>query len=939
MERNIKELDSQLLTITRHFLLEQEMKTAVRAISLTASFERDLGIDSLGKVELFHRIEKAFDVTFADTVLAEADTLIEVEKAILLTAPEKRNFYNFNTAVSGGEHVDIDLSKIKTLQEALIIYALHEPDRPHIYLQNEHGQEEVITYGDLYQKALDIASCLIVNGIKPDDKISIMLPTSAAFFQSFFGILFAGAIPVPIYPPYRPDRIEEYAIREAKILNNAEVRILITFSEAEKLSSILKSYVPSLKRVCTIKTLLGFESIIEKNKPPILRQSEDFALLQYTSGSTGDPKGILLQHKNILANIRAINEAISVRPTDKVVSWLPLYHDMGLFSWINSLYFGLPIAILSPITFLHRPERWLWTIHYHRGTITAAPNFAYELCIKKIDDEAISGLDLSSLRLCCNGAEAVNPKTIRRFYERFKQYGFKNTASFPVYGLAENTVALATPPLNRPPRFDRILREPLEKELRAITTQDEKNSREFVSEGKAIPNHEIRIVDAEERILEERFIGEVQFRGPSAMHGFFNNPTATEKAYHNGWWDTGDLGYIADGELFITGRKKDVIIKAGRNLYPEMIEEVVGYIDGVRKGCVIAFGVFDSESGTEKMIVIAESKTQEKSEINKLTNKIIEQIDLGIGIPPDQVIIVRPNQIPKTSSGKLQRGECKDLYLKGILFKKQKKVSFQITKLYLSAFFKKTKQWTLKLFRAIYTFYVFTIFIITFFPVWLFVLLSSRTVAVKIIRIWARLLFFFMFCPLKVAGREYLSTNQEMIFAANHASYIDPFALITLMPTNTIFIVKKELMKLPMIGRVMKKLNYITVDRWEFAQNIEDTKRIQYELEQGQSILIFPEGTFTYATGLRPFKAGAFQLSVDSQKPICPIALKNTRRLLRDGSILFSPVEITITISEPIQPKATGWQEVIRLRKEVYKQISQHCGEPSVDLIAAGPER
>lgn len=932
MEKQLPIVESQLLLLTRQFLLEQETERAVRAIALDASLEKQLGIDSLGKVELLHRIEKMFDVQLPDSVLAEADTIKAIAEAVMIAKPAKK-FFLKHESVPVLDNLTLDLQAIQTLQDLLIQYAIREPSRPHIYLQDEENNEEIITYGDLLAKASYVANSLIGLGIKPDDTIAIMLPTSKEFFYSFFGVLLAGAVPVPIYPPFRMDKIEEYALREVNILNNAEVRALITFSKAERLSKLLQAYIPSLKAVVNANHLLNNNGAL----PPISRTTDQPALIQYSSGSTGDPKGVLLNHENILANIRAIEKAIQIKPTDVAVSWLPLYHDMGLMSWLCSLYFGLPFTIMSPLSFLNRPERWLWSIHYHRGTLSAAPNFAYELCVKKIDDEMLEGLDLSSWRLSFNGAEAVNPKTLERFYQRFKKYGFKKETLCPVYGLAEDTVALTVPVLNREFRVDNISRDSFEKNMQAKPVTHEKDCLTFASEGVAIEGHAIRIVDDNIAELKERYIGNVQFRGPSAMQGYYHNPEATAAAYFDGWWGTGDLGYIAEGELFITGRKKDLIIKAGRNFVPESIEEVVGNIQGVRKGCVIAFGVSDAAMGTEKIVIVAESKWVEAEEKKQLANEITEQMVNNIGIPPDHVVIVPLRKIPKTSSGKLQRSQCKKLYLSGELTEKSRAVSLQMATLWFSGFKKRFNKFANKSIRFIYTSYVGIIIAIAFLPVWLMVMLASKKTASKLLKASLKILFALAGCRIVIENASRLSRVKPCIYAANHFSYTDALILFSMLPAGTLFIVKKELLKVPFVSSAIKKLGFIPVDRWDLTKNIEDTKQIRASLEEGHAIMIYPEGTFTYATGLRPFKTGAFQLSVDTKTAICPIALKNTRKLMRDGSILLWPTQIIVTVCEPVIPKTNDWQEVIKLRAEVRQVIAKYCGEPTLDLIVAGP--
>ncbi len=914
-------IEKQLLLITRQFLLEQETERAMCVVSMETSLERQLSIDSLGKVELIHRIEKAFAVQLSESIVAEADTLGAIAHAILTTSStEPAPQQTFALAL---EHVDIDLSKIATLHQALIQYAIDEPNRPHLYLPDEMGNEIMMTYGQLLTKACNIAHGLLAYGIRPDNTVAIMLPTHSDFFESFMGILLAGAIPVPIYPPLRLDRIEEYVTRAAKILNNAEARILITFAQANLLSPVLKSNVPSLKAIVTSADLNTKKSGL----PDVVRTTDHPALIQYTSGSTGDPKGVLLLHKNILANIRAIIAATQAQPTDRVVSWLPLYHDMGLMSWITSLYFGTPVTILSPLTFLYRPERWLWAIHYHRATFSASPNFAYELCLKRIDEEALEGLDLSSWRLAFNGAETINPRTFERFYEKFKHYGLKEKTLFPVYGLAENTVALTFPSLHRPLRVDHIARDAFEKEGRAYPTT-EKNALMFVSEGKAIPQHEIRIVDDEDLVLGERSVGSIQFRGPSAMQGYYRNPLATEQIYHQGWWDTGDLGYMADGDLFVTGRKKDLIIKAGRNFYPEAIEEVVGNIVGIRKGCVIAFGLMDAEIGTEKIVVVAETKLSDPTAIRNLKPTIIEEVTITLGVPPDQIIIVPPKTIAKTPSGKLQRSACKQAYVNGELVGARKSTRWQIKKLLLRSLGQRFIQVSKWLLRVCYTGYAGLVLGLTLMPTWLLCLLLPKNQAAVILKIWAQALFRMIFCPIRIINEKNIYFNQSTIYCANHASYVDSLVLLAILPPGTLFIGKKELLKAPIISSLMKKLKFITVDRWDFVKSLEDVQYIQQMLAAQHAILIFPEGTFTYASGLRSFKTGAFQLSVDTQTPICPIAIQNTRKLLRDGSSLLRPQSIIITVCEPIVPQGNDWQEIVRLRSKTRQIIAQHCNEP-----------
>ncbi len=636
-----QEVENRLIALTSQLLAESG-EPYKREIKLDASLERQLGIDSLTRAELFQRIEKDFAVAVPDKLLARADSLQDIVAFLQGDQAIAQVKSHREVVTNHGDKSQVDPSDAKTLIDVLLLYGEESPEKPHIYFQHEDGQEEVITYGQLLKFALKVAGALKQRGLREGETVAIMLPTDPGFFYVFFGILLAGAVPVPIYPPFRMHMLEVYAKTEAHILNSAEVRALVTFDQAENLSRLLQTFVPSLKHVTTTKELLEGEELIT----PFIAKSENFALIQYTSGSTSDPKGVLLTHFNLMSNIRAWGKAIEVRPDDVAVSWLPLYHDMGLIGmWLGSLYFGVPLVLLTPFSFLNHPERWLWAIHYHRGTLSGAPNFAYELCVRKIDDAMMEGLDLSSWRMAANGAEKVYPRTLEQFATKFAAHGFKREALLPVYGLAESTVGLAIPKPGRSFHLDQVDRKQFEEERHAVPSQD-KNALTFVACGTAIEGHEIRIVDENDNELPERHVGCLQFRGPSSMQGYYNNPKATAAAYHDGWIDSGDLAYQVDQEIYITGRRKDLIIKAGRNLYPAEIEELVGRVPGIRQGCVTAFAV-ESERNTEQLVVVAETREKSVSEYATLREQINEAIVTALDIVPDHIVLVAPHAVPK----------------------------------------------------------------------------------------------------------------------------------------------------------------------------------------------------------------------------------------------------------------------------------------------------
>lgn len=932
-DTTLSKTELQVLHVIKEFLHELEAERALRAVSLEASFEKDLGIGSIERAELFHRIEKAFVVQLPDKLIAEAEIVRDIIPAITEANPPGRiHYHEFFPLL---EESTVLPDNYDTLVAVLSAYAEKEPERIHLYLQHDNGKEKIIRYGALYEKALKTAKGLQAVGLQPGETVAIMLPTCEDFFYAFFGILLAGGLPVPIYPPVRSDRIEEYAKREAKILRNAEVRVLISFLEIQTLNRILRNFIPSLKAVMTVTELCtaGMEF-----RAPLLK-GDNNALIQYTSGSTGDPKGVLLTHNNLLANIRAIGQAIEIKPTDVAVSWLPLYHDMGLIgSWLGSLYFGIPITIMSPLAFLNHPERWLWAIHYHRATLSAGPNFAYELCVSKIDDQVIEGLDLSSWRLAFNGAEAIYPKTIKNFTRRFSFYGLKPETIFPVYGLAESSVALTFPPLNRPAQIDRLQRNRFNQDQIATPCTDhEKNCIEFISCGKPLPQHEVQIVDAHNKVVAERVIGHLQFRGPSALQGYYRNPKATQKIHQDGWWESGDLAYMAEGEIYITGRQKDIIVKAGRNLYPQEIEEITGQTAGVRKGCVVAFGVVNPKTGTEQLIVVAETREQQLQQQEKIIDEIIQNITVSIGDPPDKVILVPPKIIPKTSSGKLQRSSTKTLYVAGKLTKKQSPTWLQFVKLFLLGGLNKAKRVGSKAMRLLYTSYAFLLFLLTVLPVWLLLFILPNPAARRVTKLWARNLLRVLGCPLSIRGEKNLQKHRRTIYIANHMSYLDTFVLAATLPDDVLIVGKKELLKMPILNTFLRKLGHPTVERMDFLESMADTNFIIGKLMAGRSILLFPEGTFSYAAGLRPFKLGAFKIATETDTAILPIAIRGTRQIQRGSSMLLRPHRVHVWIGQPILPRSKDWREATRLRTVSRVEIGKHCGENLLDMVATTP--
>ena len=536
------------------------------------------------------------------------------------------------------------------------------------------GSEELqtISWNQLHQDARVAAAGLQARGVVPGDHIALLGLTSRPLVTAMQGIWLAGGCVNMLPIPMRMNSMAEFV---------AQTRAHLTYSDAKMLlidSGLAALYEP------------------EEGDPPLVllddlmpgpggpksgdyREVEDdpdrLAILQFTSGSTSVPKGVMLPHRAICANIDAMDEIVNLDPEkDVLVSWLPLYHDMGLIGVLTtSMIKGCCLVLAAPQDFLTKPVDWMRWLHDYKGTITAGPNFSYILATRALRRLSDSGetLDLSRMRLTLNGAEPVDPDTVEKFVAAAQKHGFRPGAEFCAFGMAEVTIAGTFPPVMRGMVCDAVDRSALETERVARPADPAlPTTRRLPLLGRPVPGLEMRICEPETgKILKEREIGELQIRGTSLTTGYYKRPDLTEILLRDGWLRTGDLGYFVSGpdngpqELVLCGRLKDVIIIAGRNIYPEDIERAAGSVDGVRAGNVIAFGI-DSSKGKEAVVVVAEVKADDLSDIRK---KIRYRVISVCGIPPKEIVLVQPGTLPKTSSGKLQRSLCKQQYSKNEL--------------------------------------------------------------------------------------------------------------------------------------------------------------------------------------------------------------------------------------------------------------------------------
>jgi len=474
-------------------------------------------------------------------------------------------------------------------------------------------RETPLSFAELYERAQRAAGGLREQGIAPGDRVAIVLPTGPDFMDAFFGAVLAGAVPVPLYPPLRLGRMDEFHRRTARMIRACGARLVL--SDA-RISRLLGVAVAEARPPLGLRRLQHARPLVSPAAP------DDLLLIQFSSGTTVDPKPVALTHANVLANVAAIETIVPTDDAQAGVSWLPLYHDMGL---IGCLLCAVdrpgPLTLIPPELFLARPAIWLRAISRKRATISVAPNFAYGLCLRRVRDRDLEGVDLSSWRFALNGAEPVAPAVLRRFSDRFASYGFDARALMPVYGLSEASLAVTFTPSGRGPR----------------TVAH--GARELASVGAPLPGIDLDVRE-----------GRIFVRGPSVMREYFGNRAATDATLREGWLDTGDLGFLQDGELFVSGRAKDVVILRGSNHSPQEFEEALDGVAGVRPGCAAAVGIPTAEGEQLALLVEADGA----ADAEQIRARVTERT----GIRPHEVHLLAPGTLPRTSSGKLRRGEA-----------------------------------------------------------------------------------------------------------------------------------------------------------------------------------------------------------------------------------------------------------------------------------------
>ena len=553
---------------------------------------------------------------------------------------------------------DLQLTIIGALERAAKLYPAHG------YTFCDEKRDTFVPFPELYATAARHGAALRRLGLKRGDRVALVLPDTIEFVSCFLGCMYVGMVPVPMYPPVRVGRLGDYLEHARHILHRAGASALVT---SPQIRTILGSLVDrQLRSVVTVASLGVDDRACDPERVSLF----DPAFLQFTSGSTARPKGVQLTYDNLAANSKCIRDGIRLTWEDTGCAWLPLYHDMGLIGFVLApLYTFTSVVFLSPFMFLKQPADWLRRMSRHRGSVSFSPNFGYGLCTSRVRPKDVESLDLSAWRIAGCGAEPIQRKTLDAFAEKFAPAGFRKSAFVHAYGMAENTLAISFSPHAEEPRYVDVDHHALSAEHVARYATDGVRAITVANCGPAFEGHEIAIMDDAGNFLPERGVGEIVVRGASVMSGYYRDPDATAEVMREGWMLTGDQGFLMDGDLFVCGRDKELIIVAGRNYHPADIEWAAAEVAGVRRGRVIAFGVTRVSldgSTSEHAIVCAESKVR-GAERDTLSDAIKARVLDSLGLKVEEVVLLQRASLPRTSSGKLQRTKTKQWYLEGRL--------------------------------------------------------------------------------------------------------------------------------------------------------------------------------------------------------------------------------------------------------------------------------
>jgi fatty-acyl-CoA synthase len=565
----------------------------------------------------------------------------------------------------------VTLPDLSTITSRLLRNLAEAPDRPAITLLVAKQPDQALTFRALMQGAAGYAASYAAAGLKPGEVVVLILQHGEALVYAYWGALLAGV--VPSIMPFLTEKLapEKYRQELAALVEITLPAAVVTYPEfAGEVRAAVGTEGTPVRAVLLSDAVAPVGEPDLAGLPGLARQPDDLALLQHSSGTTGLQKGVALSHRAVLNQLDRYAEAIRLSAADTVVSWLPLYHDMGLIAgFVMPVVSRVPLVLMSPFDWVRAPYRLLQAISQHHGTLAWLPNFAYNFCAQKSRERDLQGIDLSGWRAVINCSEPMRWESHQAFLQRFAPYGLRAEALATCYAMAENVFAVTQGGFDGPVAVDVVDRRALiTEQIARPAGAGEPEIIRLLSAGKPLPNVAVRVLDDRRQDLPDRQIGEIALRSDCMLSGYYNRDDLTERAFHDGWYLTGDLGYQADGELYVTGRKKDLIIVGGKNVHPQDLETLASEVPGVHAGRVVAFGVFDDQLGTEDVVVVAEADTDHGAappdeDQQRLADEIRQRINRGSDISVRQVYVVGVRWILKTSSGKLARAANRDKFL------------------------------------------------------------------------------------------------------------------------------------------------------------------------------------------------------------------------------------------------------------------------------------
>lgn len=557
---------------------------------------------------------------------------------------------------------------MKTLAENIVNSYIKIPEQTAITLLKNQNPEQLISYHQLILGAYAYAKALEKANIHPDEVVILILNHGENLIYSFFGAILHGAIPSIM--PFLTEKLEPAHYRQSlqSLFEITRPSAIITYPEFIEEVRIASSNTSSIRAIFSTLDIQPSDPVNIENLLGLKRNAHDIVLLQHSSGTTGLQKGVALSHQAVINQIKSYSKALRLNSSqygkDIIVSWLPLYHDMGLIAgFIMPILTQTPLILMSPFDWVRAPFKLMQAISKYRGTLSWLPNFAYNFCAQKVRARDLENVDLSSWRAVINCSEPMVWQSHQMFLERFKPYGFRAEALATSYAMAENVFAVTQGGIDYPILIDPLDRQSLLSGKIATPSKNHDNAVMMVSAGKPIENTNVKVVDKKGNDLPERHIGEIAIQSNCMLSSYYNRPDLTQKSFIDGWYLTGDLGYIAKGEIYITGRKKDLIIVGGKNIYPQDLERIAGEVPTVHPGRVVAFGVFNEEIGTEEVVIIAEVDTQDEEEKIRVGDEIRQRVTRSSDIALRYVHLVERNWLIKTSSGKIARSANREKFL------------------------------------------------------------------------------------------------------------------------------------------------------------------------------------------------------------------------------------------------------------------------------------